>query len=314
MKAVSVEKKYSGMRIEKYIPCVFPNLPASVMFRAFRKKDIKVNGTRTRQDYILNAGDYVEIYIADNYFESTGQNETNIKSFFDVVYEDNNLIIVNKAQGIAVHPDSNNDPISLISEVQSYFLEKGEKFTEFKPSLCHRIDRNTGGLVIIAKNRASLDAIIQKLQRNEIRKYYLCIVKGVLDDKQKELKAYLVKDSRHSRVFISPEPSVSSFEILTKYKVLSEFNDMSMLEVEIITGRTHQIRAHLAYLGHPIAGDGKYGDNSFNRSIKAKHQALWAYKLTFNKTHRGGPLSYLDGKTFEVQPDFKIGFVMPPLK
>ncbi|HHV60858.1 MAG TPA: RluA family pseudouridine synthase [Clostridiaceae bacterium] len=306
MKSVKVDEKYSGTAIEKFIKKQFPELSTGAMHRAFRKKDVKVNGVRVRQDYILSAGDIVEIFLADKFFEGTGPSQKRNTNLFDVVHNDKNIIIVNKAQGVPVHPDQNNDPENLIEQVQLYLMEKGETLHSFKPSLCHRIDRNTGGLVIIAKNPLALKTVIDKLKKNEIRKYYLCLVKGVLEEQEKLLKDYLIKDSRNSRVFIFPEPKGnSSFEIITKYKVVSAFNDMSLLEVELLTGRTHQIRAHLAYIGHPIVGDGKYGDNSFNRAQKAKYQALWAYKLRFGFSSPC-PLDYLNGKTFEVNPGFQL--------
>ncbi|HHW30953.1 MAG TPA: RluA family pseudouridine synthase [Clostridiaceae bacterium] len=312
MRSIIVSDKQNNMKLTKVIKESFPNMPVSALYKALRKKDIKIDGIRVKEDCIVYSGNKIDIYIIDEILmgapiENSGKPRIN----FTVVYEDRNILIVNKEQGVPVHPDRKQAENTLIDQVKQYLIDKGEYYprnvNSFPPSLCHRLDRNTGGLVIIAKNRESLKIMLDKIKKEEIKKYYLCLVKGQLEKKQGELKAYLMKDQNKSRVFISEEKKPGYQEIITRYKILSyePQNDVSKLEVELVTGRTHQIRAHLAHIGHPIIGDGKYGTNDINRMYKVKYQALWAYKLYFDFKGRG-MLDYLKGKKFEIQPDIGI--------
>jgi 23S rRNA pseudouridine955/2504/2580 synthase len=308
MRTVIVKEEHANKRVDKFLLDTFKNMPSNAMYKAFRKKDIKVNGVRVKESHRVSPGDKLEIYIADDILDGTGEpSQWMLNKGFIVVYEDTNLIIVNKAQGLPVHPDKEQPENTLIDLVRHYLKEKGDYNPDvsgsFAPSLCHRLDRNTGGLVIIAKNACSLDILLGKIKGKEIRKFYQCLVAGRMEKKSDELKAFLVKDENKSRVFIDDKRSPGAVEIITRYKVLSYENEISRLEVELVTGRTHQIRAHLAHIGHPIVGDGKYGVNSFNRSLKVKWQALWAYKVVFN-FEKEGLLGYLGGRTFQIEPEF----------
>ncbi|MDP4094741.1 MAG: RluA family pseudouridine synthase [Bacillota bacterium] len=308
MRKLLIEEKQANRKIEKVIRDSFPNMPVSAMYKAFRKRDVKVNGTRVKEDYTVSPGDMVEIYITDDILDGVKiKTDTASVHGFNVVYEDTNILIVNKEQGIPVHPDSIQTEGTLIDNVRAYLEYKGEyqKETAFAPSLCHRIDRNTGGLVIIAKNPKALEIMLEKIKTREIKKYYQCLISGKMEKDWAELKAYLEKDEFKSRVFIKDAPAKNAVEVITRYKVLSYQNNISRLEIELVTGRTHQIRAHLAHIGHPIIGDGKYGSNQLNRSLGAKIQALWAYKLEFDLKN-AGMLSYLNGMKFEVEPEFKV--------
>jgi len=313
MQAFTVEKENTNKRIDKVLREKYPKLPQSFMYKAFRKKDIKVNGKRVKEDYITNLGDIVEVYIIDDILYGKGLTQSvDYSKAFTVVYEDRNILIVNKKQGIPVHPDKDSPENTLIDLVNTYLSNNSNnsKAHGFSPALCHRLDRNTGGLVIIAKNNEALKVMLEKIKNKEVKKYYQCIVRGKMEKPQATLKAYLEKDERNSRVYINDYKTKNSLEIITKYRTLSIIENLtgehagSLLEVELITGRTHQIRAHLAYIGHPIVGDGKYGDNSLNRELKLKHQALYAYKIKFEFSTRSGILSYLNGKVFEITPDF----------
>lgn len=312
MRTLIINENLANKRIDKVLREAFSNMPASAMYKAFRKKDIKVNGIRIKDDYVVAPGDKVEVYIVDEILDGTPlEAGAGLNKGFSIVYEDQNILIVNKEQGIPVHPDREQSDNTLIDSVRNYLRQKGEYEpgdpSSFPPSLCHRIDRNTGGLVIIAKNNKSLEIMLDKIKNKEIRKFYQCLVSGRMEKEAAELKAYLTKDEFKSRVFINDKPEKGSLEIVTRYRVLSCDNGVSKLEVELITGRTHQIRAHLAYIGHPIVGDGKYGSNTYNRSMKARQQALWAYKLIFDFKEDAGSLNYLKGKKFEVIPEFKVG-------
>jgi 23S rRNA pseudouridine955/2504/2580 synthase len=311
MRVIEIDKLQANKRIDKVIRETFPRMPVSAMYKAFRKKDVKANGIRVKEDYITINGDKLEIYITDDILDGVQSQESHkLNQGFSIVFEDHNIMIVNKEQGISVHPDKEQSSGTLIYQVQIYLNEKGEYLPDnpgsFPPSLCHRLDRNTGGLLLIAKNESSLKVMLDKIKNREVKKYYQCLVSGKMERQAAELKAYLVKDERKSRVFVDDNRTKGSLEIITKYRVLSYDNYISRLEVELVTGRTHQIRAHLAHIGHPIIGDGKYGTNAVNRPLRAKQQALWAYKLRFDFADNKGILGYLNGKTFEVEPAWKL--------
>lgn len=308
MRSFIICDKYANRRIDRLLTEKFVNMPSGAMHKAFRKKDIKVNGIRVDKSYIVCFGDKVEVYITDDILDGIPlKNDPQSKAGFSVVYEDSNILIADKRQGIPVHPDREKSAYTLIDGVSSYMREKGgynpDDPSSFAPSLCHRIDRNTSGLVIIAKNAPSLKIMLDKIKKKEVRKYYQCLVRGIMEKENDELRAYLVKDKIKSRVFISETCSRGARQIITQYRVISYLDGISKLEVELITGRTHQIRAHLAYIGHPVIGDGKYGNNSYNRSLGITRQALCAHKIVFDFKD-GGLLNYLTGKKFEAVPGF----------
>lgn len=313
MQAITVDRKNTGIKLEKYIQATYPGLSYGMLQKAFRKKDIKANGVRVGRDYVVMPGDRLEIYIADEFLNGTinldRQSGKEPEGHpFTVVYEDENILIVNKARGIAVHPDKDQVDGTLVDLVRRYLTEKQDSASnraDFQPSLCHRLDRNTGGMVILAKNRESHEIILEKLESREIKKYYQCLVKGRMEKKEDRLRAYLWKDAGKSRVFVSDRRNPGSLEIITAYRVIGyePARDISRLEVELVTGRTHQIRAHLAFAGHPILGDGKYGTNAVNRSFGLKQQALWACRIRFAFSGKS-LLDYLNGKEFQVEPGF----------
>lgn len=311
MKTLIVDERNANKRIDRYITSVIPALSFSLLQKTFRKKDVKVNGVRVKQDHIVLPGDIIELYISDELLEEAVKKNTVLQDRgFDPVYEDENLILVNKKQGIPVHPDKEQASGTLIDNVRTYLRESSSYKPDnsgFQPMLCHRLDRNTGGLVMIARNQATHDVLLEKIETREIKKYYQCLVNGKPARDNATLRAFLFKDESKSRVYINDRRTTGSLEIITKYRLL-DYNrklDISRLEVELVTGRTHQIRAHLAYIGHPVIGDGKYGSNAVNRRLGIKQQALWAYKLQFQFSD-AGHLNYLKDRTFEVPPEFNI--------
>lgn len=292
MRTVFAKEKHEGKRIEKVIRDFYPNLSSGMLFKALRKKDIKVNGVRVKEDYSVSQGDKIEIYIIDDFLLGK------VDEGYSTVYEDSNILIVNKAQGIPVHPDKNQTEATLIDRLQKTY---GPQL-----ALCHRLDRNTAGLVILAKNSATLEIMLEKIKDREIQKFYTCIVSGIMEKRQAELVDYLEKNDKISRVFISDKKTRDSLEIVTRYRVIKALENLSLLEVELVTGRTHQIRAHLAHYGHPIIGDGKYGRNVENKKFNAKYQMLCANKLIFDFKTPSGHLDYLKGKNVSIAPPFEL--------
>ncbi len=304
MRQIEITKNDSGQRLDKFLTKRFKNMPQSLMYKYIRTKYIKLNGKKCEISSRLNEGDILTLYIKDEFFDEQPDEYDFLKApvKIDIIYEDENIMLLNKKPGLIVHPDENYHFDSLIARVQHYLYDKGEyepkKENSFAPALVNRIDRNTGGIVIAAKNAETLRIMNQKVKDRELEKLYLCIAVGIFEKKSDLLTGYLEKNEKQNRVYISKKPTENSKTIKTKYRVLSEKNGLSLLEVDLLTGRTHQIRAHLASIGHPLLGDGKYGKNEINRKMGYKWQALYSYKLSFNFTTDGGILEYLNGRTF----------------
>ncbi len=307
MKTVIINENDSGQRLDKFLGKYFKNMPKSMIYKGIRKKRIKINGKKGEINTILNVGDKIDLYINDEFFETPDEKTSFLKisePLLDIVYEDENIILMDKKPGIIVHDDDEEKINTLLNHMKAYLYKKGEydpeKENSFVPSLCNRIDRNTGGIVIGAKNALSLKIINEKIKSRELKKLYLCLIQGKLKVKEDTLTGYLVKNTEQNRVYIHTSPVPGGKSILTKYKVIKENKLTSLLEVDLLTGRTHQIRAHFAHLGHPLAGDGKYGTNEFNDKIGMKTQALYSYKLKFEFQDENH-LSYLNGQEFKVK-------------
>lgn len=307
MKQIVIQKNDAGQRLNKFIEKSFPAIPASLMYKSIRTKNIKVNRKRCTPDQKLCEGDLVDIWLKDKFFAPPQHKYefSNASDKLNVVYEDENILIADKPQGLLVHPDENYEPDTLIFRIQKYLNKKGEyipdKESSFTPALVNRIDRNTAGLVIAAKNAASLRILNAKMKSREIHKKYLCIVCGRPSPAEATLEGYLEKNEKQNRVYIEKKRSDSGKTIRTHYKVLDTINNFSLVEIDLLTGRTHQIRAHMASISHPLLGDGKYGTNRVNRAAGYYKQALCSYKLTFDFTTDAEELNYLNGKCFETQ-------------
>ena len=307
MKEFTISKNDATLRLDKFIVKVCPTLPASLMFKYIRTKRIKVNGKRAEIGTRLNVGDIVSAYINDEFFAeaSPKYDFLSASNKIDIVYEDENILLVDKKQGLLVHPDKNEYGDTLISRIQRYLYEKGEynpkDENSFRPALANRIDRNTGGIVIAAKNAESLRILCDKIKYREIDKRYLTVVHGIPKQKSALLEGFLEKNEEKNKVYLSNKKTDSNKTIKTKYTVLTSKNNISLLEIELITGRTHQIRAHMASIGHALLGDGKYGKLKNDKKIGFNKQALYSYKLTFDFKTDAGILNYLNGKTFKVR-------------
>ncbi len=304
MKSFTIGKNDAGQRLDKFIQKAMPALPKSLMYKYIRLKRIKVDGKRAEISTKLLEGSVVDAYINDEFFAPKEKKLDFMMAskVLDIIYEDENILLADKKQGLLSHPDENEYGDTLITRIQRYLYEKGEYDPEnelsFKPALANRIDRNTGGIVIAAKNAEALRILCDKIKYREIDKFYLAVCHGSPKEKEAVLDGFLFKDESKNRVFIKESKTEESRTIKTHYRVLKEKQGLSLLEVELLTGRTHQIRAHLASIGHPLLGDGKYGKNADDKKLGFKHQALYSYKLRFNFTTDAGILEYLNGKTF----------------
>ena len=277
------------------------------MYKYIRTKRIKINGKRGEISTRLNIGDTVDAYINDEFFVQTAPKYDFLSSpaRLNIVYEDQNILLVDKEQGLIVHPDKNEYRDTLIGRIQHYLYDKGEydpkAENSFKPALANRIDRNTGGIVIAAKNAESLRILCNKIKSREIDKRYLAVIHGTPKYKSRTLEGFLEKNSDKNKVYLSGKKTDSNLTVKTQYNTLESRGGLSLIEVKLITGRTHQIRAHMASIGHPQLGDGKYGKLKDDKKQGFDKQALYSYKLTFDFTTDGGILQYLNGKTFTVK-------------
>lgn len=319
MKSFTIGKNDAGQRLDKFISKAVPDLPKSLMYKYIRLKRIKVNSKRAEISTKLLDGDVVDMYINDEFFceKEEKYDFLSASKKLEIVYEDENIILLDKVVGLLSHPDETEYNDTLITRVKRYLYEKGEynpkDENSFAPALVNRIDRNTGGIVIAAKNAEALRILNQKLKDREIEKYYLCVLHGTLKKKSDTLIGWMIKDEKKNKVRVYDTEVPGSKIMKTKYKVLDEKNGLTLAEVDLLTGRTHQIRAHFASVGHPLVGDGKYGTNALNKELGYKKQFLYSYKLIFNFTTDAESLNYLNGKCVTVkdvwfQREFANGF------
>ena len=307
MKELTVGKNDAGQRLDRFVAKAVPLLPASLLQKYIRLKRIKLDGKGAKRDTRLVAGNVLQLYINDEFFDTPKAENaylTVAAPKLHIVYEDEHILLVDKRPGQAVHPhDGAEYGKTLIDHIQAYLYAKGEwhprEEKSFAPALCNRIDRNTGGIVIAAKTAEALRILNEKIKARELDKRYLAIVEGALKPEAGMLKGYLFKDAVKNRVYVTKESRPGAKSCATRYKTLAIKDGLSLVECQLITGRTHQIRAQMAAAGHPLLGDGKYG--KLPKDAARTFQALYSYKLTFAFQTDAGCLSYLNGKTFQVE-------------
>jgi len=318
MREMIIGRNDAGQRLDKFLLKAVPGLPKTMMYKFLRTKYIKLNGKKAEISQKLSEGDKVTFYIRDEFFERDEKRSfLDAKSDLNIVFEDENILLADKPGGLIVHEDEGESIDTLINRVKRYLYDKGEyrpdEEASFAPALCNRIDRNTGGIVIVAKNAESLRLLNECIKNRELHKYYLCLTKGVPKVKAATLEHFMRKDEKENKAIVFDKPIPGGKTMITRYEVKKTVGRIALIEVELKTGRTHQIRAHMAYIGCPLVGDGKYSDNRAERPLGFDSQALYSYKLIFD-FKEACALSYLNGKVFEVRSvDFASEPVMKKL-
>ena len=308
MREFTIGKNDAGQRLDRWLGKTLPLLPAPLAQKYIRLKRVKVNGKGSARDVRLQVGDLLQLYINDEFFDQPREDNAFLAVFkpkLDIVYEDENLMLLNKRPGLLCHADEHEKVNTLITHIQAYLYQKKEwnprDEHSFTPALCNRIDRNTGGIVMAAKNAETLRILNQKIRDREIAKFYLAIIHGRMAPPQGKLEGFLLKDESKAQVKVFHKPVPGGKSAATLYKTLKVNRGLSLVECELLTGRTHQIRAQFAAAGHPLLGDGKYGRERDNRQYGRSFQALYSYKLEFTFPTDAGLLEYLRGKMFTVE-------------
>ena len=313
MREFTIGGNDAGQRLDRFLSKAMPLLPPALLQKYIRIKRVKCNGGRCQRDQRLQEGDVLSLYINDEFFEQPREDNLFLSLFqpkLNILYEDDNILLADKLPGMVVHAGETEKVNTLINHIQAYLYQKREwnpKWENaFAPALCNRIDRNTGGIVIAAKNAEALRILTAKIRDREITKKYLCVTLGRMTPPEGRLECFLLKDEEKKLVSVYRRPVPGGKSAVTLYRTLETRGELNLVEAELLTGRTHQIRASFAGEGHPLLGDGKYGKGEVNRRYGETRQALYSYYLRFDFSTDAGILAYLKGKEFEVQ---KIPFV-----
>ena len=307
MRELTIGPNDAGQRLDRFLSKAIPLLPASLAQKYIRLKRIKCNGARAAREQKLCAGDVLQCYINDEFFDAPTEENvylTIASPKVEVVYEDENIVLLNKPAGQVVHADEGERVNTLINHLLAYLYQKREwnprRENAFTPALCNRIDRNTSGIVIAAKNAEALRILNEKIRDREITKRYVCIVLGRVEPPEGRIECFLQKNAADNTVRVYHHPVPDGRSAVTLYRTLRTSGALSLVEAELLTGRTHQIRASFADLGHPLLGDGKYGDGAVNRRYGETRQALCSYYLRFDFPTDAGALTYLRGREFAL--------------
>ena len=312
MKEFTIGRNDAGQRLDRFVSKAAPLIPESLLQKTLRKKDIKINGRPAKGETRLAEGDTVRVYLPDEFFEAPREENAWRKITaprLDIVYEDENILLVDKKPGVLCHSAGKWSWNTLIANIQAYLRAKGEwdpaRENSFAPALCNRIDRNTGGIVIAAKNAEALRIMDEKVKNREIEKIYLAAVVGTPRPAAGRLEGYLFKDAKNNQVYVYDAPCTGAKTAVTEYKTIASDGRLTLVECRLITGRTHQIRAQFRHAGCPLLGDGKYGREKDNRAYGEKGQALCSWRLRFVFDTPAGALEYLNGKSFRTKtPEF----------
>ncbi len=296
MKIVTINRNDSGQRVDKFLSKLLPTMPRSLLYKQLRNKRVKRNKKALSAQDVLSVGDELYLYINDEFFQEK-EEITVSGDGLSVVYEDENILIADKPAGQASH----GDETSLLAQIQGYLYQKGEfdpqKENTFAPSLANRIDRNTRGLVLAAKNAEALKTVNEKIKNGEVRKEYLCVVHGAMEKQSGRLEHFLLSDEKENRVRVVRPGTKGAKNAALSYRVLKAGGGLSLLAVTLLTGRKHQIRVQFSDAGHPLLGDTKYGAPKDKRY---RYQALCAYRLTFAFRDDAGALAYLQDQTVSL--------------
>lgn len=305
MKEFVISAADNGKKLDKWLIREMPAVGIGQRQKLYRQKCFKLNGKHVKGDALLAKGDLLQVYAPDACFERPRREDSflsRIRPDLHLLYEDSHILVADKRPGLTAHPDAHEKVNTLLTHAQAYLYQKGEydPQTDFAPALCNRIDRFTGGIVLIARSEEAMHILNQKIRDREIEKYYYCIALGDLRKPEGMLDSYIVKTPNARRVSVSQRPVDGGQRAQTRYRVLARQNGLSLLECELLTGRTHQIRAQLASIGHPLLGDSQYGDHVCNEKYHRSYQALYAYKLRFAFTSDAAALEHLRGMELSV--------------
>lgn len=308
MREFTIGKNDAGQRLDRFIAKNLPLLPPALLQKYIRLKRVKVNGKGSKRDVRLAAGDVLQLYINDEFFDKPSEENMFLTVFqprLEIIYEDKNLLLVDKRPGMVVHADETEKVNTLINHIQAYLYQKKEwnpkQEHAFAPALCNRIDRNTGGIVIAAKNAEALRTINEKIKSHELEKSYLCVTVGRPRPAEGRVEGFLLKDEAKKQVSFYRRPIPGGKSAITLYQTLETRGELSLVECRLLTGRTHQIRVSMAELGCPLLGDGKYGNGTVNKRYRETRQALYSYRLGFAFSTDATPLNYLRGRVFTVE-------------
>lgn len=309
MRELTVMRNDAGQRLDKFLSKAVRGMPQSMMYKCIRTKKIKVNRKRAEPDMRLCEGDTVQLFVSEEFFSSPSEDSgalLRIKPKLEIIFEDDNIILCNKRPGVLVHEDTEGNENTLIMHIKAYLAQKGcydpRDEQSFAPALCNRIDRNTGGIVIAAKNAAALREMNERIRNGEVHKFYICEIHGIAQPPKGRLVSWMKKDSEANTVSVSDVKRQGYKECITDYRTLAvdRKNNLSLLEIALVTGRTHQIRAQFSHIGHPLVGDGKYGINRDDRARGYKYQALYSYRVKFEFSDRKGVLEPINGREFSI--------------